>query len=215
MPDIHLRAGAPAALSGLLLGGLGDSPALFARLVVAVVSVQIFWLAAAVPAVAADDEGEARARRFEPISELAGHCWTGEFENGARDVHCYEWTLQDGFVRDRHEVTGGEGVYAGETFYGWDASAEQLRFWYFNSLGGVSEGAVARDGDRWRFDESYRGESRSLELRTWLELPTVQNESADAGGESEVRQYIVTTEILRDGQWQNASRIVFTRRDAP
>ena len=97
--------------------------------------------------------------RFAPIDLLAGACWMGTFPNGARDVHCYEWSLQNGFIRDHHQVRGGEsgGVYSGDTYFGWDASNGRLAYWYFNSLGGVSEGYVEQSGGDWFFREAYEG----------------------------------------------------------
>lgn len=144
------------------------------------------------------------AERFAPVGELAGSCWLGTFsaggadEAGPRDLHCYEWVLQDRFLRDRHRVTGGEGVYEGETFYGWDAAAGKLRYWYFNSLGGVSEGTVALEEGRWTFRESHRGGGQAMELRTVLERP-----GEDA--------YTVATEIERDGTWQAEPAVRYQR----
>jgi TolB protein len=144
--------------------------------------------------------------RFAPVGDLAGSCWIGTFEDGSRDVHCYEWTLDGGFLRDRHQVHGQEGRYAGETLYGWDEGSESLRFWYFNTLGGVSEGAAVRDSDReggrWLLTESYRGGHSSLELRTLF----------DRSGED---SYDVVTQALRGGEWVERSRVRFTRLGGP
>jgi hypothetical protein len=152
-------------------------------------------------AAAASETEKDGKQRFAPVADLAGHCWMGTFENGARDVHCYEWALQDAFLRDRHQVTGGEGVYAGETFYGWDEAAGRLHFWYFNTLGGVSEGDVVRAEDgRWTFVESYEGGGGSLQLRTAFQRP-------------DETSYAVVTEILRDGAWVPEREVVYRRLD--
>lgn len=146
------------------------------------------------PARAAEETGT--DQRFAPVAELAGHCWSGAFpDSQARDLHCWEWVLDGNFLRDRHRVTGGESAYSGETFYGWDAEAGKLRFWYFNTLGGVSTGTVERDGERWLFRELYSG-------------------SGDAGGgaqleirnsfvrEDDVSYSVVSEKRREDGGWQ-------------
>jgi WD40-like Beta Propeller Repeat len=144
---------------------------------------------------------KAGKERFAPVADLAGFCWIGTFDNGGRDVHCYDWALQEGFLRDRHQVTGGEGVYAGETFYGWDEAAGRLHYWYFNTLGGVSEGdAVRAEDGRWTFAESYQGGGGSLELRTAFHRP-------DDGS------YAIVTEVLRDGAWVPEREVVYRRFD--
>ena len=153
------------------------------------------------PALAAEESET--DERFAPVAELAGHCWIGPFPGSqARDHHCWEWILDGNFLRDRHRVTGGESPYAGETIYGWDAEASQLRFWYFNTLGGVSTGTVERDGERWLFRESYSGSdgtdsgATELEIRSFL----VREDDESYSVVSEKRQ--------EDGEWQ----IMFSMR---
>jgi hypothetical protein len=142
------------------------------------------------------------SERFAPVAGLAGSCWAGVFPGTeARDVHCWEWALDGAFLRDRHEVTSPGGRYAGETFYGWDEAAGVLRFWYFNTLGGVSEGTVRHRDGVWLFDEEYRGGERELELRTSFEQP-----ADDA--------YRVVIEQRTDSGWEERTRVDF-RRAAP
>ncbi len=155
-------------------------------------------------ATTAENDGAAEngggKERFAPLADLAGSCWAGTFDNGARDVHCYEWALQESFLRDRHQVTGDSGVYAGETFFGWDESADRLHFWYFNTLGGVSEGdAVQQRDGSWTFVESYEGGGGSLELRTAFRRPDEDS-------------YAIVTEILRDGNWVPEREVIYRRQ---
>ncbi len=140
---------------------------------------------------------------FAPIDEFAGSCWATTFDNGARDVHCYEWALQQGFIIDRHEVQGGPsgGIYAGDTYFGWDAKGEQLAYWYFNSLGGVSEGVVAREEGAWWFRESHAGMDTDHQIRTRMVRP-----DADS--------YVVVTEFLRDGVWKSEGKATYRRLGA-
>ena len=43
---------------------------------------------------------------LEPLRFLLGHCWRGEFKDGAVDTHCFESVYGGRHIRDRHEVTG-------------------------------------------------------------------------------------------------------------
>ena len=101
--------------------------------------------------------GEPPALRagLEPLGFLVGHCWAGALPTGETDTHCFESVYGGQHVRDRHEVTGGGGRYAGETFYSADG-AGGLAFVYFNSQGGVSRGTMRPGADRLHFgDEHY------------------------------------------------------------
>ena len=102
---------------------------------------------------------------LEPIAFLVGHCWRGELPTGEQDTHCFEPVYGGQHVRDRHEVTGGSGAYAGETFYSADGSGG-VAFTYFNSLGGVSSGTMRPGQGRLNFgNEQYRGpEGREITL---------------------------------------------------
>lgn len=84
---------------------------------------------------------------LEPLRFLIGHCWRGEFRNGAVDTHCFESVYGGRHVRDRHEVKGPDGLYRGESLYSWDANLKRVEYTYWNSLGGVSRGAMAPKGD--------------------------------------------------------------------
>lgn len=116
-------------------------------------------IAALLLTLAAQQPAEPPALRagLEPLAFLAGHCWRGELPTGETDTHCFEPVYGGQHLRDRHEVTGGEGAYAGETFYSAEGSGG-IGFTYFNSHGGVSRGTMraAADG-RWATEERYRG----------------------------------------------------------
>ncbi len=109
-------------------------------------------------ALAAPAESPSMLRaELEPLAFLAGHCWRGELATGEIDTHCYEPVYGGQHVRDRHEVTGGESVYAGETFYSAEPSGG-IAFTYFNSHGGVSRGVMRRGDDGFHVaEERYRG----------------------------------------------------------
>jgi uncharacterized protein YndB with AHSA1/START domain len=112
--------------------------------------------------------GEASNLRpgLEPLAFLVGHCWQGTFERtGERDTHCFESVYGGQHVRDRHEVTGGTGTYAGETFYSAEGP-DAVAFTYFNSLGGVSRGSMHGEPGQLNFgNEEYRGaDGRAITL---------------------------------------------------
>lgn len=140
---------------------------------------------------------------FGPLDALIGRCWIGTFENGTRDLHCWDLVLQGRFVRDRHRLLGSETPYEGETFYAPVAPEEGndavLRFWYFTTRGGVSEGRVQPDGARWLFTESYEEAGAHAEMRTFADVPP------EVGPD----EYHVSTEVLRDGTWVEAARVSY------
>lgn len=104
---------------------------------------------------------------LEPLAFLLGHCWRGAFEGGEQDTHCFESVYDGQHIRDRHEVTGGRGVYRGETIYSADASGA-VSYTYWNSRGGVSRGTMRPEPERLNFgDESYRGpDGRQISIST-------------------------------------------------
>ncbi|MGZ8998834.1 MAG: SRPBCC family protein [Allosphingosinicella sp.] len=107
-------------------------------------------------------------RGLEPLQFLVGHCWRGQFPSGEVDMHCFDSVFDGQHVRDRHEVTGGNGVYRGETLYSWDGSINAVTFTYWNTLGGVSRGTMRAEGDRLQFGgDTYRGpDGREFHLAT-------------------------------------------------
>jgi uncharacterized protein YndB with AHSA1/START domain len=119
-------------------------------------------------AAAAAQQPPALRQGLEPLGFLVGHCWRGEFaRTGERDTHCFERVYDGQHVRDRHEVTGGERVYRGETLYSADPSGA-VSYTYWNSLGGVSRGTMRPEPERLNFgDETYRGpDGREIRIST-------------------------------------------------
>jgi TolB protein len=76
-----------------------------------------------------------------------------------------------------------------------------LRFWYFNSLGGVSKGTVAGEGGRLRFDESYADDERQAEIRSFLEIVDADH-------------YNAVSERLVGEEWEPFMTIAFVRHGA-
>jgi uncharacterized protein YndB with AHSA1/START domain len=132
---------------------------------------------------------------LEPLRFLIGHCWRGEFRNGAVDTHCFESVYGGRHVRDRHEVTGPEGLYRGESLYSWNAGTKRVDYTYWNSSGGVSRGTMAPKGDALDFgNETYAGpDGRKMSISTmWRKAgadayETVNTSGADPTGSRVVR----------------------------
>lgn len=115
------------------------------------------FLTSLIALAAAAQEPPALRAELAPLGFLVGHCWRGALPTGETDTHCFEPVYGGEHVRDRHEVTGGSGVYAGETFYSADGDGG-LAFAYFNSHGGVSRGTMRAGADAFHFgEEHYRG----------------------------------------------------------
>jgi uncharacterized protein YndB with AHSA1/START domain len=140
--------------------------------------------------------GPTRLRaELEPLRFLLGHCWRGEFRNGAVDVHCFESVYGGQHVRDRHEVKGPGAPYRGETLYSWDGSAKRVGYTYWNSSGGVSRGSMAATPEGLDFgDEAYTGPAgRKTTISTLLRkvaadsYETVSRSASDPTGSRIVR----------------------------
>jgi uncharacterized protein YndB with AHSA1/START domain len=95
----------------------------------------------AIAATLAAADAPALRPGLEPLGFLVGHCWRGRFASGETDTHCFETAYGGQHVRDRHEVTGGSGVYRGESLYSADGTGA-VTYTYWNSLGGVSRGTM-------------------------------------------------------------------------
>ena len=107
--------------------------------------------------------------KLAPLDFLVGHCWQGEFKARSEvDTHCFESVYGGKHVRDRHEVTGGKGVYRGETIFSWNAKLGQVEYTYWNSLGGVSRGTMTPKGELLDFgNESYVGsDGKTMSIAT-------------------------------------------------
>ncbi len=162
------------------------------------------WLLAALLALPAaglaeGDDAAAWKAHFDPLAPLVGKCWIGQFEGTEiRDLQCWEWVHQDRFLRNEHRVTGAPSPYSGETFYGWDAETETVRFWYFNSLGGVSKGELGEEDGRPVFYESYGDESQDTHIRSRIDF-----DGPD--------RFTMVSEKLVDESWQPFMNIAFTR----
>lgn len=132
---------------------------------------------------------------LEPLGFLAGHCWRGEFANGAQDTHCFESVFDGQHLRDTHAVKGRGPVYRGETLYSWNGAGKQVEYTYWNSSGGVSRGSMTVRPDRLDFgNETYTApDGRKTTISTfWRRVgedayETVSTSAADPTGSRVVR----------------------------
>ena len=169
--------------------------------------MQAFKLAAAFAAIVAVAPASAQTtpEYFKPFEFLVGHCWTGTFPNGkATDTHCYDWMLGREFIRDRHRVKSEGPDYTGEAVYYFDGATKTVKYRYWNSDGGLSDGAFKADGAVTRVPEDlYRGKDGK-----------VQKFQADIERLSDT-QYRKRTRFWDGKTWKDAGSITFTRAGAP
>jgi hypothetical protein len=136
-----------------------------------------------------------------PLAPLVGRTWITTFPNGAlTDTQRFEWMYGRKFVRNPHQVkdAAGQVVYEGETIYGWDAGAGELRWWYFNATGGWIDGTVAveDDGTLVFEGENHGGTGQTAKVRS----------SAHFEGDD---RWLSTTWFWRDGEWQVERELEF------
>ena len=121
---------------------------------------------------------------FAPMAFLVGHCWAGTFADGAVDTHCFEPVYGGQHIRDRHEVTGGKGVYRGESIYSKDG--EGVGYTYWNSLGGVSRGTMKGDGGKLDFGTEHHRTSNGKDIAIttyWQRQGADANEAVTVSGQ--------------------------------
>ena len=148
----------------------------------------------------AQNGGDARLRaELAPLEFIAGRCFTGVFPGSETfDVHCFAPVFGGVFLRDVHAVPMGADTYRGETLYHWDAEDEVIRYRYYNTHGGTSDGTVrpAEDGALHFPDETYRSEDGDVRVFSTVWRPA---------GEG----YTVTTSEVVDGEAQPGMVVAF------
>ncbi len=143
------------------------------------------------------------AEPLAPLAFLAGHCWEGRFENGHRDIQCYEWVYGRQFLRSDHQVIGTNPRYQGITYYGWDALKERIRFHYFTSAGAVSEGHLEATETGFRVPEEHvGGNGKVTRIETLFE-------------QTDEYHYSAASRVWADGDWKPMHTAIYRRMDAP
>ena len=78
--------------------------------------------------------------------------WIDSDETATVETEC-EWTKNKNFMTRSFAVVSREGVeLSGMQIVGWDAEAQQIRSWVFDSTGGFGEGTWTADGDNWTIE---------------------------------------------------------------
>lgn len=138
---------------------------------------------------------------LEPLRFLAGSCWQGRFPDGRNaDTHCFEGFYGNAFLRDTHLVWGESDDYRGETIYHRDGANGAIVYRYWNSVGGVSDGAVVVEPGRLLFPgERYTSEDGStIEMRSFMQ-------PLDAG------RYLARSERKVEAGWEPLWEMEFRR----
>ena len=144
-----------------------------------------------------------RGDTVEAFGPLLNACWSAPFEGSERlDIHCFS-SVFGIHVRDRH-ISPGAPDYTGETIFHTDAETSELRFRYFNSIGGVSNGTgTPGDGEIVFSEETYiAGDGSTRRFRGRYSDISIDG-------------YESVTEELENGEWITVSRQHFTRAENP
>lgn len=129
------------------------------------ISLRIAALAVGLAAHAPLIAQQSAAAEFQPLAFLVGSCWRGTFPDGRHvDEHCFDWMYDGKFIRDRHEVRGGD-PYRGETVYSVDPLSRRVAFWYWSSDGMTMTGQVVPRGDTLVFPVRYTTAHGEAELK--------------------------------------------------
>ncbi len=137
---------------------------------------------------------------LQPLAFLVGSCWSGTQPKGGIDTHCFSPVYGGHYIRDVHQVTGDAKPYAGETLYHWDAAQKQVRYTYYNSLGGISTGTMHVEEGRLVFPEVHESkDGRRIEMRNvWTQ------EGADT--------FVMKADQKAGDNWKELFRVVLKRR---
>lgn len=154
-------------------------------------------LALALGVCATNAYAEDPGRTFAP---LIG-CWRGTFEGNTemRDTRCFDRVFDGRYVRDTHRVRPGS--YGGETMYAFDVQQQAITFTYYASDGGMSTGRARVERGAFVFDEhTYVGaDGQTMRMRARWAMEGVE-------------RFVATTEVERDGVWQQWGRIAYQRQ---
>jgi len=148
-------------------------------------------------------QAEGAAAKFQALARLPGATWVGRFPDGKQtDSHRFEWVYGQKFIRDTHQVKDASGkvVYEGETIFAWDEKQQQIVYFYFNVLGGTSQGSMVPEGDALVSYANYSGSADSV-----TETKSVTTEVTAAS-------YTVSQYFKVDGDWREQWTITFMKQ---
>jgi uncharacterized protein (TIGR02246 family) len=95
-----------------------------------------------------DDEPETPYERLKQLEWLIGE-W--DDTNLEAEVHLsVRWNDDQSFLVQRYSVKQKDKKpFSVTQWIGWDPAGEQIRSWFFDSVGGFGEGAWTREGNQW------------------------------------------------------------------
>ena len=152
---------------------------------------------------AGDPPPENIPNHFKPYAFLIGGSWVGRFPDGtASDTQHFEWVYGGKFIRNTHFVTkDGQGmIYKGETIFAWDSQKKRVVYWYWNILGGYSQGVMEQKGRQIISKGVYHGNAKTMETRSGMVLVS-ENE------------YRAVQYFQKEGAWQEQWTMTFRRQE--
>ena len=140
-------------------------------------SINLLWIL--VISVGVSVHGQSREQAFETLGALVGGTWTyeGQWENGEffKQEIKYRWGLDQKIIKvqtygviDKETKTYGlrsEGIRT------WDKSVAKIKFYEFDTFGGITEGYCIFEHARFHYEYHYELEGK-LELfrDTWKRI---------------------------------------------
>jgi len=131
------------------------------------------------------------------FSELVGGKWVtdGTWSSGYtfKQEHIYEWGLNGKLIKVRvYDIDAGKNGEVGlrnEGIRAWDEQAKQMRFWEFDTFGGITTGVcgVERGSLFYEYDYQVKGETKKLR-NLWTRLS--------------VDTYTLKVGVWENGGWQ-------------
>ncbi len=129
---------------------------------------------------------------LEPLRPLLEKTFKGQFANSKPDqptvdVAHWERALNGKAVRLLHSIN--DGIYGGESLILWDATRQQISYYYFTTAGFTTTGTLRLETGKFIGKETVSGSSEGItEVRSVTEL------LPDGG-------YHVKSEYLKNGEW--------------
>jgi len=139
-------------------------------------------------------------RHLEPLRPLLEKTWKGAFKKSTPekplvDIMRWERALNGKAVRVLHSVN--DGAYGGETIFRWDEKKQEVTYHYFTTAGFMTVGTMSfKDGKMITHEVVTSGTDGVTEVRGTSEL--LSNGALR-----------VTTEHLKDGEWQTGREVMY------
>jgi uncharacterized protein (TIGR02246 family) len=93
------------------------------------------------------NEPETATDHLSHLEPLLGH-WVSTDKGADVNFHC-RWTLNKNFLLAEYTVKRGDQETSTAQRFGWDPVNQQIRSWYFDSVGGYGESAGDPESDGW------------------------------------------------------------------